>query len=87
MEQNLKKTCNSCFEIKNLTEFSKQKSSRDGYKYRCKVCDKRYFDKYYEIKKPQIMQSVKNWQEQNHNKVLDHKKKYRDKISLKKGVI
>lgn len=73
------KTCNSCQRLKPLTEFSKQSSSKDGRKYRCKDCDKRYFDKYYETKKPQIMEAVKNWQVKNHERVSAHKKAYRNK--------
>ena len=82
------KKCNSCQTLKSLSCFSKQNSSRDGYKYRCKDCDKRYFDKYYEDKKPQILEAVKSWQDKNYEKVSCHKRKYRDKILLKnKSVI
>jgi|TARA_R110000868_G_scaffold268415_1_gene527572 hypothetical protein len=86
MENELKKACNSCLEVKNLSDFSKQGSSRDGYKYRCKNCDKRYFDNYYENKKPQIMETVKNWQDNNKEKVSGHKKKYRDKVNKANNV-
>lgn len=76
----IRKKCNNCLEEKPLSEFSKQSSSKDGYKYRCKICDKRYFDKYYEEKRPLIMMTIKKWQEKNYEKVTSHKKKYRDKI-------
>lgn len=74
----LKKNCNSCFKTLALSEFSKQSSSKDGYKYRCKDCDKRYFDRYYAAKQPEILETVKLWQSKNPGKVFEHKKKYRD---------
>ena len=81
IKQEQVKTCNSCNVPKPLSNFSKQSSSKDGYKYRCKDCDKRYFDKYYEEKKPQIIQTIKVWQDKNYEKVSAHKKKYREKVS------
>jgi len=36
--QENKKQCNKCKEIKLLTEFSPDKTKRDGYSTRCKVC-------------------------------------------------
>ena len=80
MEPEIKKACNSCLELKPLIEFSKQSSSKDGHKYRCKICDKRYFDNYYAQKKPQVMETVRDWQKNNKAKVSEHKKKYRDKV-------
>ena len=36
-----KKTCSTCKELLDLSEFSKNKSKKDGYKSRCKTCTKR----------------------------------------------
>ena len=36
------KKCNSCNEEKNLTEFRKDKSKPDGYRYECKTCSRAY---------------------------------------------
>ena len=79
MDDELKKNCNSCLEPKPLSQFSKQNSSRDGRKYRCKDCDKRYFDNYYVEKRSQVIEKVLVWQKNNKLKVQEHKKKYRDK--------
>ena len=86
MEPEIKKACNSCLELKPLEDFSKQSSSRDGRKYRCKICDKRYFDNYYAQKKPQVIETVRDWQKNNKTKVSEHKKKYRDKVNQANNV-
>ena len=45
----LEKKCTMCCETKNTSDFSKLKSSKDGFKRQCKSClkkiDKRYIDK------------------------------------------
>jgi len=86
MDSDLKKACNSCLELKLLSDFSKQSSSKDGRKYRCKDCDKRYFDNYYAEKRPKVLEGVLSWQKNNKIKVSEHKKKYRDKKNLENNV-
>ena len=36
------KKCSKCKEIKSFKEFSKNKSTKDGYKYQCKPCIKKH---------------------------------------------
>ena len=36
----MKKTCNKCKQEKDLTEFYRDKQTKDGKKNRCKVCVK-----------------------------------------------
>ena len=76
MEQ---KTCNTCMKLKSIADFSKQSSSRDGRKYRCKDCDKRYFDHYYNRKRPEVLNKVRDWQKKNPMRVMSYKDKYKDK--------
>ena len=38
----MKKKCTHCGEIKSLNNFSKDKKSKDGKRWMCKVCDKIY---------------------------------------------
>lgn len=43
------KKCNGeCQQEKDISEFSKDKFSKDGYLFRCKECNKKYFRKYYQ---------------------------------------
>lgn len=45
MEPVRKKVCSTCKVEKEITEFSKDKTEKDGYTYSCKVCrNKRYND-------------------------------------------
>jgi hypothetical protein len=78
------KTCNSCFQPKPLSEFSHQKGTPDGLKYRCKTCDKRYYDSYYAKQSAHIMSTVRAWQQKNPDDVSRHKANYRRKQSQKK---
>lgn len=73
------KCCAACFLSKPLDEFSKQFKSRDGFKNRCKICDKRYYDDYYARNSNKIVEGVKKWQSKNTDLVLRHKQTYRDK--------
>lgn len=41
-----KKQCHSCKEQKDLSEFNKDKSKRDGLSYRCKCCTNKYLRNY-----------------------------------------
>ena len=38
-----KKVCSKCKEEKELCDFSKLTSSKDGYKHECKLCVKNYY--------------------------------------------
>lgn len=38
----MKKKCYKCNCIKNIKSFSKDKSRKDGFSYRCKLCDMKY---------------------------------------------
>ena len=39
-------TCNSCFETKPYTDFSKCRKRKTGYQGKCKACNKKDNDKY-----------------------------------------
>jgi 5-methylcytosine-specific restriction endonuclease McrA len=41
------KRCNNCGEVKLLIDFGKLSQSRDGYNYRCRVCESKRFQEYY----------------------------------------
>jgi len=39
------KACSRCKQVKDLSMFSKDKCNPDGYRNRCKSCDKEYYEK------------------------------------------
>ena len=72
----LSKLCTTCREEKKLSDFRKQSSTRDAYKYTCKSCDSEKARTRYNLKKEKIKKTVKNWQESNPEKVKKYKKDY-----------
>ncbi len=44
----IEKKCSKCKEIKNVSEFSKDKYIKDGYTCRCKKCRNEHYNSYYE---------------------------------------
>lgn len=60
------KTCITCKEIKDLTQFQKREDSLDGYRNQCKECRVRY---------------KKNHYIGNKDSILEKNKKYREKYS------
>lgn len=52
MEGEVVKTCSKCGEAKFLTDFHKDKTSRDGHCYHCKQCAIARSNKYYAEHKP-----------------------------------
>jgi len=66
------KTCSKCKEEKSYAEFHKNKSSKDGYEFRCKSCRKEQGKKYYEAYK----EKIKAYREANKEKIKAIKKAY-----------
>ena len=55
------KKCNTCYENKDYTKFSKDNCSQDGYKRRCKSCDRDYRQANKEkIKEQNRLYNIKN---------------------------
>jgi hypothetical protein len=55
------KVCAKCKEEKKLTEFSKDKTKKDGFQYKCKSC----VNQYHKANKEQIREKQKQWIENN----------------------
>lgn len=72
-EEPLKK-CSKCGEWKPISEFSKDKCSKDGLHSRCKMCKKEY----YENNKEKILKQKKEYYENNKEKILEQQKEYRE---------
>jgi hypothetical protein len=68
------KKCTKCGIEKSLEEFSKDKSSNDGYKCKCKECDK----KYQEENKENIKEQKKKYYLENKESIDANNKKYRE---------
>ena len=56
------KQCNKCKSKLPLTEFSKDKSRKDGYKYNCKSCCKSW------VKPEKLKEYARNWNAKNPEK-------------------
>lgn len=80
--QTLKK-CTKCFDVKELSEFRRQKQNKDGYKYICKECDDEVQRQRYQAKKETCIKTVKEWQGKNHDKVKSYKRFYKQRHSIK----
>ncbi len=54
LEVRMVKKCNKCGKIKDIIEFNKQKSSKDGYARHCKECIAKRWKEYYRKNKQKI---------------------------------
>jgi hypothetical protein len=89
-----KKICKKCLVDKLLSDFSKNKNTKDGLQVNCKICVKEYKILYYKNNKDKILEKskeyyienqkrvidrVKIWGDNNKDKVEQYKKKYVEK--------
>jgi hypothetical protein len=85
------KICSCCEIEKPLTEFYKNKSQKDGYKYKCKICEKEYnfknsnkigeYNKQYWLEnKDKLTYSNREYYDKNKEKILKTNKKYRENV-------
>ena len=73
------KECTKCGETKDVSEYGKKKSNKDGLKYACRCClaiDKK---RWRESNREKISADKKRWKKNNIEKVLAEKKRYREK--------
>jgi len=66
------KTCNKCKIEKNFNEFNLDKKQKDGYKYKCKLCCKQYYDVY----NKNNAQNLKKYFEKNKERLHEINKQY-----------
>lgn len=74
-----RKYCKCCSSTLNIRHFSKDKSTKDGYKFYCKRCDKRKSAGYYQRNKDTHLQRCKDWAKENPEKCRAIGKRYRDR--------
>lgn len=83
----MKKICTGCKLEKELSDFGKCKSFKDGYQYRCKLCfNKRYQENRGEIlnklkDNPEVLNKKKKYREENQEKIKSYNKKWREENS------
>jgi hypothetical protein len=81
------KKCPKCDLIKDISDFNKNKNTKDGLQTYCTVCRKLLYQKnkeqykkqyslYYIENRKKILERVKTWGEKNEDKVKHYKKKY-----------
>jgi len=78
IKSHLTKTCITCGIEKSINEYNKNSKSRDGKDSECKLCRKKYKEKYYKENTEFVRNSVKKYREGNPLIVRVMKKKYSD---------
>ena len=72
----IKKQCSKCGEIKDTSEFYKDKTRKDGLRNLCKNCMSNNCKKNYDKKKDEYSKRSKEYYEKNREKALEYQKTY-----------
>lgn len=75
----LTKTCSKCGQDKPLSEFSINKSNKDGHQSKCKDCVKEYNSRYKKENKSVIKEYRKNYYTMNRENEINNAIEYRKK--------
>lgn len=70
------KFCTKCSTTKDIAEFSKQASSKDGLKPHCKKCAKLAHAKYYELNRDTVVKKILEWQAAHPEELKSYKQKH-----------
>ena len=70
------KKCSKCDSVKPLTDFAKDKRSKDGHTSTCKECKKQYNKKYRKENLEQIKESQKQYYKENCESRKEYQKQY-----------
>jgi hypothetical protein len=71
----MKKACSTCKVEKDVSEFCKDRSAKDGYQYKCKAC----FKLKYKENRDKLLEYGKEHYKQNRDKLLEYQKQYNEK--------
>jgi hypothetical protein len=74
----MKKICTKCKKEKEITDFRKQKTDKNGRRSDCLMCEKQYYKKYRENNKEKLKKEAKEYYQNNKEKLKEKTKKYRD---------
>jgi hypothetical protein len=81
------KKCSKCLEVKQLSDFSKRSTTKDGLQYNCKACnklnDKQYKQDNGEAIKQQQKQYHKQYRHENAEKIKQYDKQYQQENAEK----
>jgi hypothetical protein len=84
----MKKKCTKCNIIKELTEFHKHPTCKDGYLHTCKLCKSEYHKLYMTRNKTKTKEKQKEYRNKNKEKIYETQKKYeesnKDKVKERK---
>lgn len=70
------KICTKCKKKKPLSDFHRNRKSKDGYHYRCKICIKEYDKGRYQRNSKHRLKTNKKWRRKNKKQDDEYKKKY-----------
>jgi len=79
------KKCTKCGIEKELDEFHKQKSAKDGHRFDCKSCAAKSKAKWYAENKEKITKSKAKWYAENKEKRIDYLVEHKEKITKSKA--
>lgn len=74
------KVCARCLSAKPESEFRKDKYKKDGLKIVCKLCDSVIQSESYFRRRELALQKIKEWQQENLDKVRGYKRKYKRRV-------
>ena len=69
---NSMKTCTKCGLPKKKSEFYKRKTNKDGLRYWCKECDKKYAARWNKKNPEKHTANVNKWKSDNRERHLEH---------------
>jgi len=71
------KVCSKCRDSKNVCDFGKSSSSKDGLLYSCKECNNKRSVNYRKNNPEKVLELTRNWTKKNPEWVYNRHKKYR----------
>lgn len=74
----MRKTCSKCETTKELTEFNKDRTKKEGHRPECRECEKERNKLYYENNKEKVLEARKLYRENNKEKLSEKQKLYRE---------
>ncbi|MDA3814936.1 MAG: hypothetical protein PF549_01050 [Patescibacteria group bacterium] len=72
------KKCYKCGELKPLTEFYKDRKSKDGLSYKCKKCDYKQTFNWRKNNPEKVKENKRKWRKNNHEKVIESSRRWRE---------
>ena len=74
------KVCSGCGDPKDLSDFSKRGTSKDGYQSQCKLCRAEQAKEYYEANKERVVEQAKEWREANKERSKEWREANKERI-------